>query len=114
MDDTLRMDINRYFLRWQIKKPTCFNYFQSFIHHRGRINGNFLTHAPVWVVQGIFYRNVRQLVSRQIKKRSTRGGQYYTFYIVFSMALQGLKNSAVLAVDRVKLDVIALTISMMM
>src|SRR2546422_6480716 len=72
MDRGLRMNYHVDLVRAHPKEPACFDDFEAFVHHRGRINGDAVSHAPVGMRKRLFDRDVRQRGQRRLSKRTAR------------------------------------------
>src|SRR6185295_6744525 len=71
----LRMHHHFYFLRRKIKQPTGLDYLKTFVHERGRIDGNSLPHPPGWMIQGLLWCYKFEIRLRSFAKWPARRGQ---------------------------------------
>ena len=94
------MDHHVDLLRREAEQPAALDDLQRLVHHRGRVDRNFRAHGPGGVRQGVVDRDLPQLVAGQVAERSAAGGQDDAGDFLAAAGLQGLKNRAVLAVDR--------------
>ncbi len=85
-------------VRAHAKEPARFNDFESFVHHRGRINGDAVSHAPVGMRKRLFDRDVRQRGQRRLSKRTARRGEDQPPHFPACSATQALMHGIVLAV----------------
>ena len=61
VNDTLRLYDNLDLIHRYIKQPLCFDHFQSFVDHRGRVDCDLASHLPIRMLQGIFYLDMKKL-----------------------------------------------------
>ena len=104
MNHALRVDDDFQLCGRAIKQPVRFDKFQTFVHHGGGIDRDFLAHAPIWVLHGLFGRDVRELLNIGVQERTARCGQDNGLDAVFCEIAgiglgQHLENSIVFAVD---------------
>ena len=45
-------------VRFEVEEPACFDEFESFVSHSGRVDGNFCPHRPVRVLLGFLWSDV--------------------------------------------------------
>ena len=57
MHDTLWVNLDNDLLDRDVEKPVGLDDLESFVHEGGGINGDFLTHLPVRMVQGFLHRH---------------------------------------------------------
>ena len=91
MNNALRMNDHLYLLGLQIKQPSGFNHFKSFIHQCGRINSDFSSHIPVRMLQGMFPFYIDQIIGLSSKKRTTGSRKNYFFNFVSCFTHKALK-----------------------
>jgi hypothetical protein len=58
MNDALGKYDNVDIFGFNVKQPFSFDHFQSFIHQSSRIDGYFVSHFPIGVLQGFFHSDV--------------------------------------------------------
>ena len=58
-----------------IEFPSRFDHFQSLIHHRCRVNGNFWSHLPIRMHQRLLDTHLGQPAERGLPEWSTGGGE---------------------------------------
>ena len=95
----LRMNHDIDLFRRDIKQPTRFDDFQSFVHQRCRIDGDPLAHLPNGMFQSLLGRNVSKLLDRCFTKWPTRGGQDQAPDFILSPRPQALIHRAVFTID---------------
>ncbi len=74
VDDRLRVHQNVDLIRRQRKQIRGFNDFETLVHHRRRIDGDLLSHAPVRVFQGLRKRRLLDIGNGPGPERPARGG----------------------------------------
>ena len=65
VDDTLRMHHHLNLFGLDTEEPLGLHHLEPFVHHRGRVNSNLSSHAPVGVLQGLFLSDVCQLLAAE-------------------------------------------------
>ena len=80
------------------KEPARFDNFEAFVHHRGRINGDAVSHAPVGMRKRLFDPDVRQRGQRRLSKRTARRGQDQPPHFSACSATQALMHGVVFAI----------------
>ena len=100
MKYALRVNKYLYILYIHSKQPLGLYDFKSLIHHGRRIYGYLLSHAPVWMFQGLLKRHFFELLRRSPSERSSGSRQKYLSDLSAFVALQTLEYSAVFAVHR--------------
>ena len=86
-----------------IEQPPRLDDLQTFVHHGRRIDRDLRAHVPVRMAQRLRQRHMRKLLPRKSAKRTAARCQEYFFNRTVPIALQALKNCAVLAVHRQQL-----------
>ena len=76
------------------------NHLKAFVHHRGRIHGDFCAHLPGGVRQCLFYGNIFKFRPRFSEKGTAGGSEYQLFDLFVLPCTQGLENSGVFTVHR--------------
>ena len=99
VDNRLRMDEHLDFLSWYAEKPAGLHHLEAFVHERGRVDGDFRTHVPRGVLQGVGSGDGLQLLFCELAERTARAGEQNLFYFVVALAHETLEDGRVLAVD---------------
>src|SRR5260370_36222783 len=85
-------------VRAHAKKPARLDHFKTLVHHRCRIDGNAVSHAPVGVRESLLGSDVCQPSEGRLSKRPARGGQKHAANFSVYSAAQALIDSIVLAI----------------
>ena len=75
MDDRLRVDHDLDSICGHIKQPFRFDNFQGLIHHRRRVDGDFLAHVPGGMIESSRRGCIFHLRDRAIAKWPAAGSQ---------------------------------------
>ncbi len=75
MDDRLRMHDNLHLLRRQAKQQVSLDEFEPLVHHRGRIDGDLVTHVPIGMGQRLLRRGIGHVSQRPVAERAARRRQ---------------------------------------
>src|ERR1051326_2216438 len=98
MDDALRMNNDVDPRRFEAEKPARLDDFEPFVHHGRRIDGDLRPHFPVRVFERLLDRDPVEAFERCSQERPARGGEDDLLDVFGPVALQALKDRAVLAV----------------
>ena len=85
--------------RLQVKKPLCFQALQALIHHGCRVNGHFIAHIPIRMLQSIRSSYGLQLFSGIAIKRTTGCSQQNFLHRIVCVPLQTLENRRMFTID---------------
>jgi len=100
VDYALRMHHSLDALSRNAEKPPRLYYFKCFVEHSGGVDGYFVAHVPVGVVEGVGYRDILQLFGRACAERTARCGYYQPVDRFRNFAHQTLVYGGVFGVDR--------------
>src|SRR5699024_165326 len=92
MDDALPVEYRCHLVHISIEKPFRLYNFQTFIHHCGGIDCNFLSHRPVRVIECHSKRDPGKFLPCEISEGSTACCQYDAFHLTQPFAAQTLEN----------------------
>ena len=99
MDDALAVDHHVHLLHRQPVQPHGLDDLQALVHQGSRVDGDFCTHAPVGVFQGIGGGDGLQLLIGAAEEGTAGAGQQQPpDLIAVPAALETLENGAVLGV----------------
>ena len=87
VNDALRVDNDFYLFRRNVEKPSGFDDLQAFVHHSRGIDGNFISHLPVRMVQRLGNGDPAQLLQGKAAEGPARGGQYNSVYVLVIVSL---------------------------
>ena len=102
MDHALRMNHNFDLSGCDTKQILGLDDFQRFVHHGGRVHGDFAPHHPVGMSTGFLRGDCVQTVGISGSERAARSGKndfVHRSRPNFRVVGQGLENSRMLAVN---------------
>ena len=99
--DALGMDDHLDLVWVDVKQPLGFNDFQSLVHEGGAVDGDFGTHVPVGVLEGIGLGDVAQLFECAAPEGTARGRQNDLFDGVVKLPRNALVDGAVFRIHGV-------------
>ena len=99
MDDRLRMNNDVDLLRRNVKKPSCLDHFQPFIHQRRRIDRDPFSHPPCGMLQSLLRRDISELLDRCFTERPSGRREKQFLHALLGRSLQALKERRMLTVD---------------
>ena len=109
MDDALPLDNDLDLILRQAEEPRGLDQLKALVHQGGRIDGNFCTHIPVGVLEGVRLRLGAQLLGAHTEERPAGGGQQDLFQRFGAvLILQALEDGAVLTVHRQQVNTVFL------
>ena len=85
--------------RGNIEEPFGFHHLESLVDQSGGIDGDLLPHSPGGVFEGVFRAYVPEALCRPAPERTAGGCEPDFVYAVSRLAVQGLEDGAVLAVN---------------
>ena len=106
VNDRLGMNKHLNTFGGDVEEPAGFDDLEAFVHEGGRVDGDFASHAPVGVFEGIGKSDVLQLLACAATERSARSGEEYLVHVAH-LAHETLENGRVFGVDRQDGDVVA-------
>ena len=107
MDDALALHHDLNFFRRQTEEPYGLDELQTLVHQGGRVDGDFCTHIPVGVLEGVCTGLAAQLLGGHAEEGAA-GGREQNFGQAGSalFILQALEDGGVLAVHRKQLHAV--------
>src|SRR6266550_2622694 len=100
MNNALGMDDYLDPFHLHAKQPVRFNHFESLIKQSRRVDRNFRTHIPGWMLERSFRHDRSKFLAWRFAKWSARRGQNDTPNIGGILAFEALKNGIVLRIHR--------------
>jgi hypothetical protein len=100
MHDALRMDQDLDPLGRQVEQPARFDYFESLVHHRRRVDGDLAAHDPVRVRAGFVGRDADGAVERRGAERTAGRREQHAAHPTSLVRRHALEHRVVLAIDR--------------
>jgi hypothetical protein len=82
------------------EEPTGLDDLEHLVHERRGVDGDLGTHIPVRMSESLRHRRSRQALRRPGAQGPAGGGQNQPLHVLGPLALEGLEDRAVLAVDR--------------
>ena len=97
--NALRVDEHLDFLCRNAKKPLRFHHLKTFVHERGRVDGDFRTHVPRGMTERVGSGDFRKFFHRHLPERTARAGEQDFFNFVVALAYETLENGRVFAIN---------------
>src|SRR5215469_6006910 len=99
MNCGLRMDDYTNLVWRQVEEAAGFDHLETFVHERGGVDGNAVTHFPGRMVERLLDGNVGEVRLGSVEKRAARGREPNTANFFPAASAKALMDSVVLAVD---------------
>ena len=100
MDHTLRVDHNLNVIRRHAEQMHGLDKFQTLVHHRGAVDGDFCPHIPVRMADCLLRRDVFQLASRSAAEGAAGTGEQDFLQLTLFSPHQALEDRGMLTVNR--------------
>ena len=94
------MDNSRKLIGFHIEKMKGLNEFESFIHKRRTVNGDFLAHGPVRMFESVFGPRRRDLPTVQVRKGPPEAVRTIFSNMIAIGASKRLEHRRMLGIDR--------------
>ena len=98
--DALRVDYHLNVVRRHAEEVHRLDEFKPLVHHRRTVDGYLRTHAPVWMLHGLFGRDVLQLLAGSAAEGAAGAGEQDFFELALPAPHEALEDGGVLGVDR--------------
>ena len=108
MNNAFPVNYNLDIIIRHIKQVVCFDYLKALVHHGCGINRNAPAHIPVGMMQSLPDSNIYKLLTAAVTKASPAGRNDQLVHLTHRIALQALKNSGMLGINRIQRNAVLL------
>lgn len=99
VDDALRVDHDFNLGHGDIEEPFGFDHFEAFVEKCSGIDGDFSSHVPGGMFEGLGYGDGGELISRKGAKRAAASGEEEAADRIAVVAFQALEDGVVFAIN---------------
>src|SRR5215831_3884415 len=99
MNGALRMDDHADLVGRHVEQAARFDYLETLVHQRGRVDRNALAHLPSGMVESLLDGDAGEVAPRSVQEGPARRGKPDAMDFVAAPAPQALMDRVVLAVD---------------